>query len=218
MTTDLFGTDLVQCSGAQMVRTDFSLLVWAICAPNGAFPSTNLSISLRRSVDWGTTWEPAVPQPFPPPSLPTVIYDPRARTLVSIGVCGADETGAAIGGSAGECHLPRAATCSWRSTDDGKTWVGPRHLGNLGGNEGCGGVALESTGRLLAPARGLPNCTQADSMLVSDDAGETWYIGGPTPVLPSKQAWGEAMIAEAREVESQTARAMPSARDWQVSV
>ena len=46
---DVFGTASVQCSGAQIVATSKSLLVFGICAPNGLYPSKNLTINMRKS-------------------------------------------------------------------------------------------------------------------------------------------------------------------------
>ena len=52
---DVFGTESVQCSGAQIVATSKSLLVFGICAPNGQYPSKNLTINMKKSTDWGVT-------------------------------------------------------------------------------------------------------------------------------------------------------------------
>lgn len=196
---DVFGTDAVQCSGALLVRTDKSLIVFAICAPNGLYPSKNLSISLRRSVDWGATWLPAVPQPFPIPSLPRVLYDFNAHALVAMGACKARERDDSdhVLRTAG---CPPPATCSWRSTDEGTSWSGPTLVGSYGAGEGCGGFASSASGNLLMPT-GMPNCTEPaqptyDTVLISADGGATWDAGGATPLLPTRQGWGECMVAE----------------------
>lgn len=184
---DVFGSTTTQCSGAQMVRTDKSLLLWAICAPNGLYPSKNLSISLRRSGDWGATWLPPEPQPFPVPSLPRVLYDFHAHALVAMGAC-APRSGGSAGArsasgqqdevdrrvhddqvdldeqvedprrvAAGSCPSP--PTCSWRSTDEGMRWSGPTPVGRYGGGEGCVGVAVSASPTLLMPTGGMANCT-----------------------------------------------------------
>ena len=61
---DLFGQpggDERKCSGAQIVRTNSSLLVWDICGAGAGV--ANRTVWLRRSTDWGVTWEEPVPQP-----------------------------------------------------------------------------------------------------------------------------------------------------------
>ena len=186
---DVFGTDTTICSGAQMVRTERSLLVFGICAPNGLFPSHNLSISMRRSMDWGATWEGAIRQPFPNPSLPRVLYDSKARLLVAMGSC--KPSVVALG-----CE-PSQATCTWQSSDEGVSWTGPELVGLYGSGEGCGGVVVSD--RLLMPAS-VRNCSAPaqpsfDMVLSSTDHGRTWHAGGPTPQLPSRQGWGECMLA-----------------------
>ena len=192
---DVFGTASVQCSGAQIVATSKSLLVFGICAPNGLYPSKNLTINMRKSTDWGVTWHPAIAQPFPPPSLPKIVYDESNGALVSMGYC---KPGPGIESDATGCPLP--ATCSWMSTDEGTTWTGPVHVGDYGSGEGCGGITLSTTGNILMPT-GLPNCTDStkpsfDSVLITTDHGKTWSIGGPTPRISTGQGWGECMLAE----------------------
>lgn len=206
---DVFGSDAVQCSGAQMVATENSLLVWGICAPNSEYPTANLTISMRRSSDWGKSWEPAIQQPFPNPSLPTIVYDAGRKKLVSRGYCtpgpGSGATSGAGAGRGGvtssrqaEGGCPALATCSWHSADQGRTWSGPTKAGAFGSGEGCGGMVL-SSGTILMPA-GLVNCSghgpSFNVALISTDGGATWRAGGATPLLPTGQGWGEAMVAE----------------------
>ena len=186
---DVFGSEEVQCSGAQMVATKQSLLVWGICAPNGEYPSKNLTINMRRSTDWGLTFGAPIAQPQPTPSLAQIVYNPKTDSLVSMARW--DSCANATG-----CPSKQAFGCASTSTDEGVTWTpaapaGCRPAGEAGGSgEGCGGTTL-SSGTMLSPF----GVSTADYVISSED-GKTWQVGGPTPALPSKQGWGECMVAE----------------------
>ena len=61
---DLFGQpggEEQKCSGAQMVRTNSSLLVWGICG--GGAGVKNRTVWLRKSTDWGVSWGKKMQQP-----------------------------------------------------------------------------------------------------------------------------------------------------------
>ena len=55
------GGDDQKCSGAQIVRTQSSLLVWGTCG--GGAGVQNRTVWLRKSTDWGESWEAPVKQP-----------------------------------------------------------------------------------------------------------------------------------------------------------
>jgi len=175
---------------------------------------------MRKSSDWGKTWEPSVTQPFPPPSLPKVVYDPKENALVSMGYC---EQGPGL--LRGGC--PEPATCSWKSTDEGQTWTGPIHVGDFGSGEGCIGATLSTTGNLLMPTGLKCNGTVpeergsgADTVLISSDHGATWKTGGLTPILPTKQSWGESGVAELANgsvVITSRLGGLPGARKWSMA-
>ena len=169
---------------------------------------------MRRSTDFGETWlpSPTACAAFPPGLVPNVIYDPVADLLVSMGLChplsanrveSARES-SSYGKNCSTTVAPRAATCSWTSKDEGATWVGPVHVGNYSYGEGGGGVALSTTGSLIATIQSPNNCNTSsnstmpsrDATLISSDHGKTWSVGGATPFLPSGQGWGECMVAE----------------------
>lgn len=86
-----------------------------------------------------------------------------------------------------------------RSNDSGTTWSTPQPAGcrgsvnytGGGSGEGCGGTTL-SSGNIIAPFGFGNGCF----VIMSGDGGSTWHAGAPTPPLPSKQGWGEAMVAE----------------------
>ena len=86
-----------------------------------------------------------------------------------------------------------------KSTGDGATWTATApagcHSGNHTGStgEGCGGVAL-SGGDVLAPVGSGEG--GGNVVIISPDSGSTWAAGNATPPLPSRQGWGEAMVAE----------------------
>jgi hypothetical protein len=90
-----------------------------------------------------------------------------------------------------------------KSTNSGDTWTAATpvgcHSGNHTGetNEGCGGVAL-SNGDILAPAGSQKG--GGNFVIISSAEGGSnytrWLPGNATPPLPSKQGWGEAMVAE----------------------
>lgn len=134
---DVFGSAAQICTGAMMVTTTKSLLVWGECQVNKN--PNDLVIQLRRSPDFGATWEPEITQPFPPPYLTEISYDRVANALVSVGPCPWSHP------SPGGGSRP---LCSAKSTDEGTTWspFTPAGQGNgtMGGNEGSGGTALVS--------------------------------------------------------------------------
>ena len=162
---------------------------------------------MRRSTDFGITWQAPVAQPFPVGWVPTVVWDEKANVLTSVGLCrwppNASKASAAAAllrpDNKANCTSTLDATCSWKSSDDGLTWAGPTSVGSFGHVEGCGGTALSASGTILAGA-GLPNCSSTSpsfaAALISSDGGRHWQRGGPTPRLPSGQGWGECSIAE----------------------
>ena len=197
--TDVFGSATQICTGAQMVATKKSLLVWGECqkTPEPKNPSDpkNLVIQLRRSTDWGGTWGPVLPQPFPPPYLSQVIYDPQQDVVVSVGPCPGSHPppSDSLSVSSG-CGAP--FPCWSRSTDEGTHWspFTPAGTGNgtYGGAEGSLGTAALSNGNLLSPFS-VKNCSdpkasQVNRVLISADHGKTWQVGGPTPsIVDGKQ-------------------------------
>jgi hypothetical protein len=55
------GGDEQKCTGAQTVATKTALCVWGICG--GGAGVVNRSVWLRRSTDWGLTWQAPLAQP-----------------------------------------------------------------------------------------------------------------------------------------------------------
>ena len=77
------GGDEQKCSGAQVVRTGGALCVWGICG--GGAGVVNRTVWLRRSTDWGASWEPPLPQPhLGAGDLGQFIYDPKTDTILSL--------------------------------------------------------------------------------------------------------------------------------------
>eukprot|EP00729_Bicosta_minor_P017359 gene17359-7753_t len=214
--TDVFGTAAQVCTGAQMLATKKSMLVWGECQVNKN--PNDLIIQLRQSTDWGKTWGPALPQPFPPPYLSQVIFDAKEDAVISVGPCPGshppptsvlDEERGGVGVDGGQNGLGcgRPFPCTSKSTDEGRTWspmvpVGQGN-GTFGGAEGSGGVALASTGNIVSPFA-VSNCSNpkagpsVNRALISSDHGATWEVGGPTPTMVDGQlkSWGESMVAE----------------------
>ena len=148
-----------------------------------------------------------LPQPFPPPYLSQVIYDPTADAVVSVGPCPGSHSppsSDAGSGSGSGCGAP--FPCWSQSTDEGSHWSpftpAGTGTGTYGGAEGSLGSAL-SSGSLLSPFS-VKNCsdptasTQVNRVLISQDHGKTWEVGGPTPAVVDGQAkpWGESAVAE----------------------
>lgn len=127
------------------------------------------------------TWGPATPQPFPPPYLSQVIYDPDADTVVSVGPCPGSHPPHTESLSDAGCG--KRFPCWSKSTDDGSHWstFTPAGKGNgtYGGAEGTLGTAL-SSGNLLSPFS-VKNCSAAMStavnrVLISSDHSKTWQV------------------------------------------
>ena len=204
---DVFGSTTQICTGAQMVATRKSLLVWGECQikpePRNPDDPKNLEIQLRRSTD-GVNWGPVLPQPFPPPYLSQVIYDPATDAVISVGPCPGSPP-PPNGDSLTGCGSP--FPCWSKSTDEGSSWSAftPAGKGNgtFGGAEGSLGTTL-STGNLLSPfsvkscSPTNPPTNQVNRVLISADHGATWQVGGPTPaVVDGKpKPWGESAVAE----------------------
>ena len=190
------GDDAQKCSGAQVVATKSALCVWGICG--GGAGVVNRTVWLRKSTDWGTTWLAPVPQPhLGAGDLGQFIYDPKTDTILSMSPPpGPFPRGGPCLPSPG-CAQP--FSCMSKSTDDGTSWTIAEAVGchteNQTGStgEGCGGITL-STGDILAPAGRKTGA--GNFVIISQDSGRTWKMGNATPPLPSKQAWGEAMVAE----------------------
>lgn len=187
------GNDTLKCSGAQIVCTNSSLLVWGICG--GGAGLANRSVYLRRSTDWGGTWSDPIPQPhLGGKDLAQFIYNPGTGAILSMAPPPAPEGGG--GGCTPSPLCSRPYSCASVSYDDGETWSAPHPAGCLGNasggsGEGCSGITL-STGRMLSPAGFGPG----NRVIFSSDGGRTWQSGGATPPLPSSQGWGEAAVAE----------------------
>ena len=137
------------------------------------------------------TWGPAIPQPFPPPYLSQVIYDPETDAVISVGPCPGSHPPPAESSSGTRCGSP--FPCWSKSTDEGSHWSGftPAGKGNgtYGGGEGTLGTAL-STGKLLSPFS-VSNCSDAASttvnrVLISSDHSETWQV---TIAMPRPTGW-----------------------------
>ena len=171
--------------------------MWGICG--GGAGVVNRTVWLRRSTDWGASWEPPLPQPhLGAGDLGQFIYDPKTDTILSL----SPPPGPFPRG--GPCPprpgCVRPFSCMSKSTDAGSTWsraeaVGCQHGNQTGGSTGEGqqGVAL-SNGDLVAPAgRGADG---GNIVIISRDGGSGWQPGNATPPLPSNQGWGEAMVAE----------------------
>lgn len=194
------GGDEQKCSGAQLVVTKTALCVWGICG--GGAGVVNRSVWLRKSTDWGVTWRAPQPQPhLGAQDLGQFIYDPKTDTILSMGPPpGLFPWGGPCRPRPG-CHRPYS--CMSKSTNSGDTWTAATpvgcHSGNHTGetNEGCGGVAL-SNGDILAPAGSQKG--GGNFVIISSAEGGSnytrWLPGNATPPLPSKQGWGEAMVAE----------------------
>ena len=124
---------------------------------SGGAGVVNRTVWLRRSTDWGASWEPPLPQPhLGAGDLGQFIYDPKTDTILSL----SPPPGPFPRG--GPCPprpgCVRPFSCMSKSTDAGSTWsraeaVGCQHGNQTGGSTGEGqqGVAL-SSGDLVAPA------------------------------------------------------------------
>lgn len=152
------------------------------------------------------TWGPVLPQPFPPPYLSQVIYDPVADALVSVGPCPGSRPPPTTEHSGGSSGCGNPFPCWSKSTNEGQSWSAftPTGTGNgtFGGAEGSCGIAL-SSGHLLSPFA-VSNCSAAtptssvNRVLSSSDSGQTWQVGGPTPSVVDgvTKPWGESGLAE----------------------
>jgi hypothetical protein len=205
---DLFGRpggEEQKCSGAQIVRTSKALLAWGICG--GGAGVINRTIWLRRSSDFGVTWQAAVPQPhLGAQDLSQFIYDPATTTILSMApppdMKNSDDGGRCL--PSPSCANP--FSCVSKSSDEGASWshyVPAGCKGNYtggGSGEGCGGITL-STGNIIAPfgfgGKGkAPTPGGVGNFVIISSDGSTWRAGNATPALPSRNGWGEAMVAE----------------------
>ena len=190
------GGDKQKCTGAQLVVTKTALCVWGICG--GGAGVVNRTVWLRKSMDWGVSWQAPILQPhLGAGDLGQFIFDPQTDTILSM--------------SPPPGPFPRGGPCipnpscaqpssyMSKSTNDGATWTTAEPVGCHTGNqssstgEGCGGIAL-SSGNILAPAGRVKGA--GNFVIISENGGRTWQLGNATPPLPSQQGWGEAMVAE----------------------
>ena len=194
---DAFGNDTQVCTGAQLVATAKSLLVLGYCGTE----QKQQPFFLRRSGDWGRTWERTpISLPFPPGPWPKLVFDPAmGGAVLAIGDALCPGYNATHGSG-----CPPQLTCVRTSRDEGSSWSPPTPVGAYNSGEGCGGTVL-STGEVLS-AFGLGNCSSAggrdpnhpsfDVVAISSDHGTSWAPGAATPPLPQAQGWGEAAVAE----------------------
>ena len=158
-------------------------------------------IYLRRSVDYGASWSPAV----------AILFDPANRTEFG-GQPIVDESTGAIHYlyNAANSHI-KCSACKLNiitSKDDGQTWSAPRLANTTGpanatwGGGLASGITLRSgpyAGRLIAALRHDCGCgdLRTSFLVFSDDHGETWTGGQQMVLLPQfGGGWTECQAAE----------------------
>lgn len=212
---------------ALVVTAKGTLLAFCEGRRGGGSDTGNIDILLRRSLDNGRTWSPqqvvadlgedTIGNP-----APVVDRKTGAISLLLTRNPGKDTERQII---AGTSSGTRTVWLS-RSTDDGKTWTAPADISSSvklpnwtwyatgPGN----GIQLRD-GRLVVPCDHIVTGTNAyfSHVIVSDDGGLTWKLGGSAGDKTNESAVVElrdrSLLLNMRSYNQQNRRALATSRD-----
>lgn len=175
---------------ALAVSTQGTLLAFCEGRRTGGGDSGDIDIVLKRSFDNGETWQPmqiAVSTGSDTDGNPAPVVDRNTGTIWLLFCKNLAD------GAEGKIIAGQAPRTVWvtSSTDDGETWAEPKEITDTTKLEGwtwyatgpCHGIQL-ANGKLVVPCDHVVGNSRnyAESgfshLIVSDDGGETWRIGG----------------------------------------
>ncbi|HEY3443865.1 MAG TPA: sialidase family protein [Paludibaculum sp.] len=212
---------------ALVVTTKGTLLAFCEGRRGGGADSGDIDILLRRSLDHGRTWSPpqvvadlgddTIGNP-----VPVVDRKTGAISLLLTRNPGKDTERQIIDGTASGTRTVWLS----RSTDDGATWTPPAEItasvklpnwtwyATGPGN----GIQLRD-GRLVVPCDHIVAVTNAyySHVIVSDDGGRTWKLGGSAGDKTNESAVVElrdgSLLLNMRSYNQQNRRALATSRD-----
>jgi len=168
-----------------------TLLAFCEGRRSGGSDSGDIDLVLRRSIDGGQTWS-AIQKVWADPGntcgnpCPVVDRETGTISLLMTHNLGTDIERKIIDGSSEGTRTVWLA----RSSDDGETWDQPREITAATKEKnwtwyatGPGAGIQLAGGRLVVPCDHIEMTTNKyySHVILSDDGGETWRLGGTTP-------------------------------------